>query len=1311
MKKNYFSFNLKITFSLLIFLSISNTSFSQQSLPFHAVKQKTDIQADPRVKEVLFSEERITPQVIHFNTDNGDLYKKEDAPQLLETYLSLDKSKDAFNLKKSTETADGIVFDRYQQFYKDIKVEHGQYNALSNINGITALLGEFYNLPDELNTTPTLSQEDALQFALDYVGAEQYAYDYVAEMINGVDAPEIAASIYEYYEEYSPGGELTIVDNYDTDAFDLDLAYKFNIYANEPVSRAYVYVNAHTGVIMLNDKIIKHASTPVQMPTRYAGMQDIYVKNIAGNDPNPLNPLPSPIISSTGDLTYTPGAATWVLIDDTRGGGLETYDLNGVGGAPVSIPAAYNQAKSFTDTDNNWTLAEHKRGGANEAENDDIAWDAHWGTQVVYDYWLAVHGRQSYDDNNIAIRSFIHSGVGYDNAFWNGTAMTYGDGSYEATSGTGSFAPLTSLDVCGHEVGHAICSFTADLVYAKESGAMNEGFSDIWGACIEDFAFRTIDSDLSDIMTPWGIGEQIDERDGGIQYPDADWQALRYMNDPNLAGDPDTYGGANWTNPDCDPSLANDQCGVHSNSGVLNKWFYILTAGETAANDNGDNYDVTGIGFVTSEKVAYGTELLLTPNATFAEARAASIAFVRSADAAGLTGAGTCGDLETAVTNSWYGVGVGPEFNCTVSAGFTRAQTYVGELDTTNDACDAGKTITIEAAVVAAGTAIVSGTATENVDFILMNPSYTPGVSGFGTHDFEIKIFDDADIEGVETIILTIGTATHTIFINDNDVVPAIGDGSPQDLINEAMTAATFPTDWSVKTFDGGPNSWFSSPLIGAHIGIVAMGGGIANYEGNTDPVDVLLSTNLVDARGLGAMNLSFDWSVGGEQDAYVGTGTDANGDGVPDAGAALFDYGNLAYSYDGEYWIDFTDTEFSPFAANSVAIATGTLDAPMPSYLTGNLFYLGFRWRNDPLLNGMHSFTVTNVNLTAETVGVQEEVASSEDKMGDNADIYYFAPGGAIISKIKNNGTHDYGCTTVEVVNAGTASVSYPNNDTRMSKTFSVTPTTNNATGTYDITLYYTEAELAGYEAESGESRTDMVMMKTEGSIEDATPTNTIFNETVTYTPHTGGGSFTATFVNGFSSFVMGHASAAALPVELVSFDAEAQTKSILLEWETATETNNAGFELERRAENETDFRKITFVTGSGTTSDKSLYNYIDKEVIAGTTYFYRLRQLDFDGKEDYSNVVKARTEGNNDSISISPNPTGGIVSIAFMEDNNREKQLEVYELNGRLLLQRSFTAGENMLIDMSDYSEQVYLFRITANGQSTVKRVIVQK
>jgi len=606
---------------LLLLFRLEGLTMLCLLLPFLVQAQKSPssetLLLRAEVEKITVSPERGTPHIIELAADQAVLTGKPE--ELISSYFGMQAGRDDLQRVRTTTNKEGVDFSLYQRYYRGVPVEHGRYNVLTTSSGPEAVVAEHYALPDDISIQPTLSRDEALQMAMSHVGAERYAWEQIEDdYVRRVWSVELTQQIEAELAAVQPGGELTIVDDYNTGTYDLDLAWKFNLYAAEPLSRAWVYVNAHTGEVMLYDRIIKHASTPTTVTTRYAGDQDIMVDlETSGTDPHNGTALTDSRnnLPATGDL--------YVLRDDTRGDGLETYDVNGVGGIPLSLPQLYAQAKAFTDDDLTWSLAEHKRGGTNnEAENDDIAWDAHWGTQVVYDYWLDVHSRRSYDDNDIAIKSFLHYGVAYDNAFWNGSAMTYGDGSYQGGLQPG-FAPLMSLDVCGHEIGHAICTFTSDLVYARESGAMNEGFSDIWGAAIEAYAFREIDPNLENIMAPFGIGEQIDENDNGIQYPNAGWTALRYMDEPNRAGDPDTYGGANWTNPECgEPNLANDQCGVHSNSGVLNKWFYLLTAGESGVNDLGNAFSVTGVGFEVAERIAYGTELLLTPNAKFAEARA-----------------------------------------------------------------------------------------------------------------------------------------------------------------------------------------------------------------------------------------------------------------------------------------------------------------------------------------------------------------------------------------------------------------------------------------------------------------------------------------------------------------------------------------------------------------------------------------------------------------------------------------------------------------------------------------------------------------
>lgn len=1245
------------------------------------------------IQKIVNSPDRGTPYLIELDPAQAASIGKPE--QLLNEYFGMENGRDNLEKVRTTTNKEGLSFSHYQRYYRGVPVEHGRYNVVEGLDGPRTVVAEHYALPDDISVQPTINRDQALLAAKTYVGADRYAWEYIEEeYVRRVWSAEITQQIEAELQLVQPGGELTIVDNYNTATYDLDLAWKFNLYAAEPLSRAWVYINAHTGEVMLYDRIIKHASEPTTVSTRYAGDRTIMVDlETSGNDPHNGTAL-------NDSRTNLPASGPlYVLRDDTRGGGLETYDLNGAGGLPISLPVLYAQGKAFTDDDLDWSLAEHKRGGVNnEAENDDIAWDAHWGTQVVYDYWLDVHGRRSYDDNDISIKSFLHFGVAYDNAFWNGTAMTYGDGSYQGGLQSG-FAPLMSLDVCGHEVGHAICTFTADLVYARESGAMNEGFSDIWGAAIEAYAFRAIDPDLENIMAPFGIGEQIDERDNGIQYPDAGWTALRYMDNPNLAGDPDTYGGANWQNPECgEPSLANDQCGVHTNSGVLNKWFYVLTAGETDVNDLGNAFSVNGIGFETAERIAYGTELILTPNAKFAEARAASIAFVR-----GLTeaGGGSCGNLEIQVTNAWHAVGVGPAFNCGVVAGFTQEKSFVGELVFDDSDCMASKSFFVEAAIVASGTVTIGGTATQGKDFNVLNPNYQVGAQGFGVHVFEIEIFDDANIEADETIVLSLGGGfNHVITLLDNDIAIEVGDAQ-NILIAETMRSNSLPSGWEVVALDDGPNSWFGNIINGAQIGIVAVGGATPSYEGSTsDPVDVVLSSPLLDARGTRNLSLSFDYRAGGERDAP----TDAND---PDAEGILYDFGTLAYSFDGESWTDFP--EYDAFAGLSTgALDIGSFVETLPAYLQGTQFYLGWRWRNDPLLAAAYSFSFENVSLTGSNPAIATTASSIEDEFGPGETIYFLsADGTEIIGTISNTSSHDFGCTMVEIIGTGTGATGFSGGGDYLDKTFRVTPTNNSANATYEATWYYTDDEIEGYETETGVDRSNIFVFKSDGPIADASFSDIVMAEYTVVTELDGGVSFTAGFTSGFSSFAVGQPSAV-LPVTLISFTAEANGKKVDLSWTTIDEENNEGFRLDRALTSDGVFVPLAWVDAATARSAELNYDYVDADVQPGKTYLYRLTQRDLDGTETIHGIREVTIGPAEGVWRVFPNPVVDLLHVDLTSEPDAENlTIDLLAVDGRLL--ETTNSGVQRTFSMKGQPTGVYILRVRgAEGDQSVRRVI---
>ncbi|HSA04413.1 MAG TPA: M4 family metallopeptidase, partial [Tenuifilaceae bacterium] len=333
------------------------------------------------------------------------------------------------------------------------------------------------------------------------------------------------------------------------------------------------------------------------------------------------------------------------LREISRGGtstAIQTFNFNRLPAFTFTeVDNGIANATDFSDNNNIWSAAEHAN-----ANQDNAALDAHWGAERTFDYFRTVHNRNSYDGNNGLIKSYVHvrtrnSSTGpitdMDNAFWldSRKAMFYGDGLF--------FDPTVSLDVCAHEMAHAVCNSTigngTGLIYSKESGALNESLSDIWGACVEQWATTG--------KQTWLCGEDIIPGGG------------RSMNNPNTHNQPDTYQATNnfWMDVDnCIPSNANDKCGVHTNSGVGNFWFFLLSQGGTGTNDHGNTYDIRGIGITNAARIVYRMEdVYLNPTDGYNNARTASI-FA----ATDLFGANSCEVIST--TNAWYAVGVGSSF-------------------------------------------------------------------------------------------------------------------------------------------------------------------------------------------------------------------------------------------------------------------------------------------------------------------------------------------------------------------------------------------------------------------------------------------------------------------------------------------------------------------------------------------------------------------------------------------------------------------------------------------------------------------------
>ncbi|MGW5692705.1 M4 family metallopeptidase [Streptomyces asiaticus] len=254
------------------------------------------------------------------------------------------------------------------------------------------------------------------------------------------------------------------------------------------------------------------------------------------------------------------------------------------------------EGKAFTDDDDNW-------GTGKPDDPQTAAVDAHYGAAATWDYYKKVHGRDGIAGDGKGAYSRVHYGDSYVNAFWDDSCfcMTYGDGQ-------GNKAPLTALDVAGHEMSHGVTSKTAGLEYSGESGGLNEATSDIFGTSVEFNAKNT--TDVGDYL----IGEAIDINGDGTP--------LRYMDKPSKDG----QSADNWSDGVGDQD-------VHYSSGVANHFFYLLSEGSGAKEINGVKYDsptadgskVEGIGRDKAEKIWYkALTTYMTSNTDYHAAREAT---------------------------------------------------------------------------------------------------------------------------------------------------------------------------------------------------------------------------------------------------------------------------------------------------------------------------------------------------------------------------------------------------------------------------------------------------------------------------------------------------------------------------------------------------------------------------------------------------------------------------------------------------------------------------------------------------------------
>ena len=303
----------------------------------------------------------------------------------------------------------------------------------------------------------------------------------------------------------------------------------------------------------------------------------------------------------------------------------------------------------------------------------------------------------------------------------------------------------------------------------------------------------------------------------------------------------------------------------------------------------------------------------------------------------------------------------------------------------------------------------------------------------------------------------------------------------------------------------------------------------------------------------------------------------------------------------------------------------------------------------------------------------------TATEYLGPMGEAYYYTSSGQLLAKLKNLGTHDYGCTQIIVDRAGTGSTAFWNNNTSdylADKTIRILPASNDPAGNVEITVYFTEAEKQGWELATGQLWSNISLVKTNGAISAITPSNpggpgdvevVVPTRTTLGTHH----ALSYAFSTGFSGIGAG-IPGAALPVTITSFTGAIKYGYSWLTWKTASEQHNKGFFIERSYNNQS-FSTIGFVPGSMLSNNVLLYEFKDPQPARALNY-YRLRQQDAGGAEQYSQTILLRSEPLNTNFSLIENPVKNRLGLNIGKNLSQPVHVRVVDLAGRVVEQWRF-------------------------------------
>jgi bacillolysin len=494
-------------------------------------------------------------------------------------------------LERADTLIAGRTVEQLTQYYKGLRVWGGSVARQMDGNSVVSVFGTVYQGLD-LAVTPTVSR-DAARGALEALGGSLLLPDRDPELV------------------VLPGDE------------GFRLAWVGEVMLRRDIVRAFV--DATSGSIV----------------RRYSMMQRQAANAAIGRGTG--------VLGDDKKVSASAVSGTFLASDPLRPPAIVTYDMKG----------DVNRSVNVLDNRIPLVTADIAANGAN-TWTDAAVVDAHAYAAYTYDYYFRRFGRRGLDNANHRLNNMVHLVRRNDiftatddtidfylNAFYCGDCaggvMVYGEGlpgGVSLTTGQRFDFFSGALDIVAHELTHGVTDFSSRLEYVNESGALNEAFSDIMGTSVE-FFFQPAGN--GPLQADYLLGEDI-----AVAVRPGVQNGVRSMANPALFGQPDHYSRRAILPPDD----ANDNGGVHTNSGIANHAFYLAIEGGT---NRTSGIRVQGIGAANREqieKIFYRAFTQLMPsNATFAMARVITLRAAQ--DLYGLNS-----PPYNAVRDAWTAVGV-----------------------------------------------------------------------------------------------------------------------------------------------------------------------------------------------------------------------------------------------------------------------------------------------------------------------------------------------------------------------------------------------------------------------------------------------------------------------------------------------------------------------------------------------------------------------------------------------------------------------------------------------------------------------------